>query len=74
MLIEALPDAYLVLTIEHGGVECSVKPHQGRAFVPAELGLALERARLARVIDPAPCRTRTAERHDGAGHDGRFAP
>jgi hypothetical protein len=51
MLIAPLPDTYLVLTIEHGGVEYSVMPHGDRAYVPAELGRALGRAQLARVID-----------------------
>jgi hypothetical protein len=51
MLIAAEPNTYLVLTIELAGIEYSVMPHQGRAHVPAELGHALERAKLARVID-----------------------
>jgi hypothetical protein len=51
MLIEPLPDTFYILTIEHGGVEYSVMPHHDRAYVPAELGRALERAQLARVID-----------------------
>jgi hypothetical protein len=51
MLVQALPDTFLVLTIEHGGVEYSVLPHQSRAHVPPELGRALERSKLARVID-----------------------
>jgi hypothetical protein len=51
VLVQALPDTYLVLTIEVHGVEYSVIPHQGRAYVPTALGLALERARLAKVID-----------------------
>jgi hypothetical protein len=51
MLIAALPNTYLILSVEHAGIEYSVLPHQGRAWVPAELGRALERAKLARVID-----------------------
>jgi hypothetical protein len=51
MLIAALPDTYLVLEVEHLGTVYQVVPHQSRAWVPAELGRALERAKLARVID-----------------------
>jgi hypothetical protein len=50
MLIAAEANTFLVLTIEHGGVEYSIFPHQSRAHVPAELGRALEEAKLA-IID-----------------------
>jgi hypothetical protein len=51
MLIEPMPDTFFVLTIEHGGVEYSITPHEDRAYVPTALGMALVKAELARVID-----------------------
>jgi hypothetical protein len=69
MLIEALPDTFFVLEIELDGVEYSILPHDGSAYVPAALGLALERAQLARIVD------RDAEPEGEPWLDGdRYAP
>ena len=51
MLVQALPDTYLILSVEHGGVTYSVLPRQGRAYVPRQPGVLLEQARLVKVVD-----------------------
>jgi hypothetical protein len=51
MLVQALPDTYLTLSVEHEGVEYSVTPTRGLAYVPSVPGGLLEKARLAKVID-----------------------